>query len=248
MAVLKFGSIVTEGSGSLGGQTIQNSFGGSQLRTKPIPHGNPSASQILIRSINQRLQRGWQALTTAQQKVWNDWPVNHGIFNKSGDPHPLSGHSLWMKYNFSWLAAGGTFLPDPSYWPSPILGPEKVINGNFQSADGWSVDAAWNISGGKANYLDTASGQIKRAMNLTVGILYLVQFDISDKAGIIGIRFTPYGGGAAFSFPFNAYRDYATGHNSYQVTCVNSNSPTGVYAHVFYNAFSLDNLSIKQIF
>ena len=87
MAILKFGAIVTEGSGSLGGHTIQNSKGGMQIRNKPIPHGNPSASQTLIRSINPQIQAGWRALTDAQQKIWNDWPVTHGIMNAKGDKH-----------------------------------------------------------------------------------------------------------------------------------------------------------------
>ena len=131
MALLKFGSIITDGSGSLAGHTIQNSLGGSQLRTKPIPHGNPSPAQITIRSINQQLQAGWRALTTAQQKIWNDWPVQHGITNKSGDPHPLSGHSLWMKLNFEQLYTGQPiwhqpFGPDPSPY-----GPELLPDCNF---------------------------------------------------------------------------------------------------------------------
>lgn len=113
---VKLGAIITEASGSLGGHTAQNSTGGCQLRTKPIPMGKHSASQSLIRSYNPVLQAGWRALTTAQQKIWNDWPVSHGIMNAKGDKHPLSGHSLWMKYQFYQLYHNLPFLFDPSFF------------------------------------------------------------------------------------------------------------------------------------
>jgi hypothetical protein len=149
MAILKFGAIVTEGSGSLGGHTIQNSQGGAQLRTKPIPSGNPSTSQYLIRSINQQLQAGWRALTPSQQKIWNDWPTVHGIMNAKGDPHPLSGHSLWMKYQYSRLIVDLPFLSDPSKYLSTYFGPELITNGDFSSSVGWGFyGSAFSISGG----------------------------------------------------------------------------------------------------
>lgn len=111
--LIKFGSIVTEASGKLGGHLIQHSKGGNQLRTNTIPRTKPSANQYLIRSINPVLQAGWRALTTAQQKIWNDWPISHGIMNAHGDKKPLSGHSLWMKLQFILYFYGIYTIFDP---------------------------------------------------------------------------------------------------------------------------------------
>jgi hypothetical protein len=122
----KLGMLVTEASGSLGGHTFQNSKGGFQIRTKPIPHGNPSAAQISIRSINQQLQAGWRALTPAQQLIWNQWPVTHGVFNANDDKHPLSGHSLWMKYQYGRLFVGLPFISGPDKYLSNYFGPELI--------------------------------------------------------------------------------------------------------------------------
>ena len=98
--LIKCGAIVTECSGSLGGHTLQHSKGGNQLRTKPIPRGNPSASQYAIRSINPVLQAGWRQLTDSQRNIWDSYAQDYGITNAHGDHRPLSGHSYWMQYNF----------------------------------------------------------------------------------------------------------------------------------------------------
>ena len=121
----KAGMIITEMSGSLGGHTIQNSKGGLQIRNKPIPSGQPSAAQSLIRSYNPILQAGWRALSRAQQDVWNQYAVTHNITNKNGDPHPLSGHSLWMKYQFNQVYFLYPFLPVPDYFHT---GPELITS------------------------------------------------------------------------------------------------------------------------
>lgn len=95
MALLKFGSLVTAGTGSLGGHTIQHSKGGMQLRNKPISRNQPSESQRLIRSINPLLQKGWRDLSDTQRKVWNDYA-----------PAPLSGHAFWMKCMYYYYYSG----------------------------------------------------------------------------------------------------------------------------------------------
>ena len=173
MAVLKFGSIVTEGSGSLGGHTIQHSKGGMQIRTKPLPHGNPSASQRLIRSLNQQMQAGWRALTSSQQKIWNDWPATHGIFNAKGDKHPLSGHSLWMKWQFTRLYESLPFLSSPDLHLDTYIGPELLNPLNFYNwsvAGGGVIDSAVSCHsigiGGPRKYLLNDPGYYRLTANI----------------------------------------------------------------------------------
>ena len=100
MARIKFGAIVTEGSGSLGGHTLQHSVGGNQIRTKPLPNTSPTSPQYLIRRKIPCLQYSWKALSDIQKTVWDRYAVDHDIRAKKGDHQILSGHSLWMKYQY----------------------------------------------------------------------------------------------------------------------------------------------------
>jgi len=248
MALIKFGSLVTEGSGSLGGHTLQHSKGGMQLRTKPIPRGRPSAEQYAIRSINPVLQAGWRALTDAQRKIWNDYAQDYGIMNANGDKHPLSGHSLWMKYNFSWIQAGGTFLPDPSYWGGPILGPELIKNGSFSSDTQWQHPSSWNISGGKANYLATNYYWIGQPITLLSGFPCRLSFDISNSAVAAHFFIRSDDPISLFPPPWSGFLWLPNGHYSLDSATIVDTTDLRFSGVQDGGTFSLDNVSLKQIF
>lgn len=86
MALLKFGALVTGGSGSLGGHTIQHSKGGMQLRNKPVPRSAPTDAQRTIRLLMLEAQHAWLSLSDVQRSHWNQIA-----------PHPLAGHSYFIK-------------------------------------------------------------------------------------------------------------------------------------------------------
>ena len=100
MARIKFGAIVTEASGSLGGHTIQHSKGGMQIRTKPKPTESFNNLQYQVRRKNPCLQYSWKALSAIQKTAWDRYAVDHDIRAKKGNHEILSGHSLWMKYQY----------------------------------------------------------------------------------------------------------------------------------------------------
>lgn len=247
MALIKFGSVVIDGSGKLGGHVFQNSKGGMQLRTKPIPSGKPSLSQISIRSINKTLQKGWHDLTDAQRKVWNDWAVSHSIMTVR-DPHkPLSGHDLWMKYNFTNLFNGDPVQHLP-YGPDlPPYGPEIIKNGTFDNSSFWGIVSDWTITGGKANYLGTVVGRMYTNLVLTFGLTYKCEFDISDAAGTARIFFCRWNGTARFSPPYNTYMPISNGHYSITLVPTANDNNFGIQGSNVYGSFKLDNLSLKQI-
>lgn len=247
MALIKFGSVVTDGSGKLGGHVFQNSKGGAQLRTKPIPTGKPSLSQISIRSINKALQKGWHDLTDAQRKVWNDWAVSHSIMTIRDPRKPISGHDLWMKYNYTWLAAGGSFLPDPSYWGGPILGPELVKNGGFNSAADWGVSPTWTISGGKAIYLATISRWISQTCPIVQNQWYRVVFDISDVITFARVLLYSYEPSYLFKAPLNSQLSLQNGHYSYTVQGYANTTLINFIGYTSGSTFKLDNWSIRKI-
>ncbi len=128
MARIKLGSIVTDLSGSAGGHTIQNSRSGFILRNKPQIAYSLTPAQYSIRSINKTMQAGWRSLSNQSRKAWNDYATNTPVFNRSGEKHPLSGHSLWMKYQFVYLFNHLPFLLHPSnYESSPLSSQAQTL-------------------------------------------------------------------------------------------------------------------------
>ena len=245
MAILKFGSIITEGSGSLGGQTIQHSKGGMQLRTKPIPRYNPSAAQLLIRSINLRLQAGWKDLSDQQRKIWNNLPITYGIFNSKGDKHPLSGHSLWMKFQYFPLSINKPFTSTPPPFFPAFFGPELIPNGVFGNSLYWTIDFGWNISGGHANYNKTGWNTINTPAILTNGQTYRFKFDVVSNPGNMLLAFRNSIGAQCFAPPLAGYLNLPVGSYIFDAVCTQSQTILYCWGASIGSIFSIDNLSVK---
>jgi len=248
MARIKFGSIVVEGSGSLGGHTFQNSNGGAQLRTKPINKKKPTEAQRFIRSCNPQLQKGWRSLTSVQRLVWNKFAVTHGKFNKKGDKHHLSGHSLYMQYNFLYISCGQPLITSPFDYSSKIPGTELVRNGSFVDSAFWATDANFSIGGGSANYNALGFGNIRQTLTITNGVEYRISFDISIAATFARMAILDITTAPLFASPYNTYKDFVNGSYCYDVYAIKDTTQIRVLGNAAGSSFSLDNLSIKQLF
>jgi len=144
--LLKFGSIVSSGSGKLGGQFVQSTVHGFQLSTINHVKQQPSSSQYQIRCFNKQIQAGWRALSNSQRSTWNNYEY-----------HGLSGHSLWMKFQFQRLVDELPFLSNPALHMSTYLGSELIRNGQFQSSQFWSFGSGISISNGKCTFVNTTN-------------------------------------------------------------------------------------------
>lgn len=151
----KFGALATGGSGSLSGQTLQNSRGGYQLRTKPVNKKQPSNSQRTIRTYNSIMHAGWKSLSDIERFRWMSYASENPVYNRKGEKHTLSGQSLWFKYQYSRMVLQIPFLSDPSKHALDPLGPELIANGDFSSSAGWFINPSSSIHDG---YLDAQYG------------------------------------------------------------------------------------------
>lgn len=234
MALLKFGSLCTSGSGSVGGHTIQNSRGGIQLRNKPIPRGLASDSQRAVRNINPILQHGWVALTNAQRKIWNNYAQA-----------PLCGHDVWMSFQYQRILEGLPFLTDPSLHKDQYLGPELIRNGGFSSSAYWTIISSWSISNGKANYLDTAINRLYQNLTFLSNHMYRIKFDISNGIGDSRLYFADVPGSNLFIAPYNTYRVFADGSYIFDWMSFRNSSNFALWSQTLGKVFSVDNLSLK---
>jgi len=248
MARIKFGSIVTEGRGSLGGHTFQNSSGGVQLRTKPINNKKPSSAQSLIRSYNPHLQAGWRSLTDAQRDIWSRFATSHQICMLRDPDRPVCGHSLYMKYNFEYISRGLSLIASPYLMGPPYIGPNIIKNGTFDSEDLWIWQSVWSLIDNKAYYNAVSEGGIYQNYAYTTGDQYLLSFDISGCSGTNSMYLKGHGFTFIFAAPYNVLLHFHNGHYDLTVTIAFNSLYLRFCAYVTGSDFSLDNVSMRKLY
>lgn len=128
--------------------------------------------------------------------------------------------------------------------------PEKITNGDFASATGWTLGAGWTISGGKAtldgSYAPGSSRDMTQAAGLTVGRVYRVTMDVTNPGNISTGTITILAAGQTVGTAFAA----ATSSQSITGYFV-ANSTSAVISYTrsttLTGNLSIDNLSIKEV-
>lgn len=106
MARIKFGSLVTDIAGSIGGSTFQRSTTGNTLRNKPNPLRSYSPAQLFIRQYMKQAQAAWYAMDPAERLQWQQFTNYSNPRIKHDKNVTMSGYNLYIKYQVSRLMAG----------------------------------------------------------------------------------------------------------------------------------------------
>ena len=109
---LKFGAIVTDGRGKIGGHVASKNRAGAYLRTKVTPSNPNTVAQAHARGILASLSQGWGQLTDSQRKGWNEAVKEWGTTDIFGDIKNPSGINLFVKLNANLSSIGHPFLSD----------------------------------------------------------------------------------------------------------------------------------------
>lgn len=120
---IKFGSIVTEGRGKLGGQVYSRNRSGAYVRSKVTPSNPQTARQSVIRSFLAQLSTGWRNLTEAQRDAWRGAVDNWKRTDIFGDTVTPTGKNLYTQLGVVMLNIGETPLNTPPV-PEAIVEPE----------------------------------------------------------------------------------------------------------------------------
>jgi len=99
MAKIKFGMMMTDASGKLGGQVFAKNRGGNYVRTKGIPTNPQTTFQTAVRALFASISSGWSALTDAQRASWNTAVSSFARTDVFGDLRNPSGKALYQRLN-----------------------------------------------------------------------------------------------------------------------------------------------------
>ena len=122
MALIKFGLVVTDARGKLGGHVFTKSRNGSTVRTKTIPSNPQTTAQQAARSRLASFSAKWRDLTVAQRDAWNAAVPQWSKTNVFGDQYNPSGKNLYVSLNINLLIVGGAPIDEPPL-PTEVTAP-----------------------------------------------------------------------------------------------------------------------------
>ena len=128
MSKIKWGAIVVDGRGKLGGHVFTKTRSGATMRTKVTPVNPQTTAQAAARSRLGSQSQAWRGLTEAQRLGWNslaDEVIKTNIF---GDNYSPTGKNLFTGYNSNLLFAGVSTLTDaPALRVIPVVSDFNVV-------------------------------------------------------------------------------------------------------------------------
>jgi len=107
---MKFKSqVITEASGSVGGQTFSHNRGGMYIRARAVPVNPGSVYQQAVRNYVAQLTSLWlNTLTAAQRNLWDQYAEAVPLPDRLGEPRNAGGLGQYVRSNVPRLQAGLT--------------------------------------------------------------------------------------------------------------------------------------------
>lgn len=184
MAKIKFGMMMTDARGKLGGQVFSKNRGGSYIRTKVTPSNPQTQAQAQVRSNLATLSTGWNGLTADQIAQWNgsvdDW-TSTDVF---GDIKKPTGKNLYVKLNVNLLNSGQPTVANP---PAKIDLPALVdIDADVTTATN-TLEIAGLPVFADGVYQIEACAPVPRGVNFVKNKFRVISYETQATAGIVDV-------------------------------------------------------------
>lgn len=124
---IKWGALVVDGRGKIGGHVASKNRGGAYMRTKVTPVNPQSAQQSAVRQLFGQLSQSWSTLTPEQRASFDEGVSDYQQTNIFGDLKSPSGKALFQRLNTNLLTVGASQVNTlPSLVAGPTLYPSAV--------------------------------------------------------------------------------------------------------------------------
>lgn len=176
MAKIKFGLVVVDGRGKLGGHVLAKNRSGNYIRTKTTPTNPQTTFQMAVRGLFASVSSAWSSLTASARQSWNDGVAQFASTDIFGDIKNPSGKALFQKLNQNLSLSGQaqiTVCPTPSEVPFANVNAVKGV----ESTGAFDVDTAGDTTGSRI--LIFATPQLSQGTSFVKNRLRL----IGDYAG-----------------------------------------------------------------
>lgn len=210
---VKFGMMITDGRGKLGGQVASKNRSGSYIRTKVTPVNPNTSFQSAVRQRLASLSKEWGHLTEEQRKSWNE-SANSGQWNKTdifGDARRPTGKNLFTGLNLVSLETTNTLLVNvpqkANFAQFTADAPTVVVDGVLQFdvnvseppivGTRWQIEATVGVSPGRYylknlyRFIDSSNAVTQGADTLDIATEYALRFGaltVEDEGKRVGLR------------------------------------------------------------
>lgn len=140
---IKFGALVVDGRGKIGGHVMSKNRAGAYMRTKVSPVNAQTSSQLEIRNRFTVYAQGWRGLTQAQRDAWNASVSDFAKTDVFGDLKNPTGFNLYQRLNNNLVTVGASAITAP---PLPASVGE-VVASSLTAADGTVAEAISLVMG-----------------------------------------------------------------------------------------------------
>ena len=113
MARIKFGMMMTDARGKLGGHVFTKAKSGATIRTKVTPLNPKTSAQSEARSALGANSQTWRLLSETQRLAWNSAAQEVSKTNAFGDTYFPSGKNYFTAVNNNIRNVGGLILLEP---------------------------------------------------------------------------------------------------------------------------------------
>jgi len=126
VAIIRFGGIVTDARGKLGGVVLSANKSGSYAKPWRMPTSKPLKNNTWQTSIFSSMGHAWNALTSTQRAQWDAWAADPAQekTNPIGEAYYLSGWQSFVEINVRlnlYLRAARTVPPTSTAPAAPAL-------------------------------------------------------------------------------------------------------------------------------
>lgn len=120
MALISFGTIVTNMRGKVGGSVFSANSAGATVRNKTIPKRRTTDIKSATNNLWQYFMQVWLTLSASDQDDWNAYALNFTFHNKLGVPVLAKGNVVFAATNFYYFTFNEVpLLVAPLYVPPP---------------------------------------------------------------------------------------------------------------------------------
>lgn len=203
---IKWGALVVDGSGKLGGHVASKNNGGSYLRTKATPSNPQTVHQTNVRSIFADISSAWSGLTESQRSSFNEKVTEYAKTNIFGDLKNPSGKALFQRLNQNLALTGQaqlTACPNSSEIPTAsisgigaVVGADILVNLTSQAVGSIVVISATpQVSKGtsfvKNKYRQVQYEAIGVSLEVDITTSYVNRFGdlVSGQPFFISVKF-----------------------------------------------------------